>query len=530
MTDTEDKELTPDTTEDVRFDSSRPVSVVDIGTTSIRMTIAEIRPEGGVRTLESLSQPVNLGKDTFTSGSIKRSTIKDCVRILRNYRQILRQYQIEDEDRVRVVATTAVSEAANRSTFLDRILIGTGFRVEIIDDPELNRLTFLGILPLIDSDPELRDANVLVVKIGGGSTTTLQIHRGDIVHSHNFRQGTFRLRRMLERFEAPVSKVRDAMRSHVQRIVDRIRRDLPEEGGVELLALGKDVRLAASQMLSETNREAPAKLPIAELEQFTETILPLTVEEISSRYGLPIPDAETLAPALLTWTQLAHECSCKHIRVVGVTMRDGLLEEMTVEGAWTRAISRQIVQSALDLGRRFEFDEAHGTWVADLAVQLFHELEDEHGLPQRYEMLLYLGALLHDIGYIVNTTAHHKHAMYLILNSGLFGLGSKDLMLVGLIARYHRRATPKLAHEGYAMLDEESRLAVAKLGAIVRIADALDRSYSQRITDIQCSRDGDRLVITAPSLDDLFLEQLAIRQKGSMFEDVYGLQVQLRSA
>jgi exopolyphosphatase/guanosine-5'-triphosphate,3'-diphosphate pyrophosphatase len=135
---------------------------------------------------------------------------------------------------------------------------------------------------------------------------------------------------------------------------------------------------------------------------------------------------------------------------------------------------------------------------------------------------------LHDIGYIVNTTAHHKHAMYLILNSGLFGLGSKDLMLVALIARYHRRAIPKAAHEEYGTLDPESRLAVAKLAAILRVADALDRSYSQRIQQMECTREGDRLVITASSVDDLFLEQLAVRQKGPMFEDVYGLQVQLR--
>lgn len=528
VTDAEDKELALDRPEDVRSEQPRPVSVIDIGTTTIRMTIAEISPEGGAHTLESLSQPVNLGKDTFTTGSIRRSTIKDCVRILKNYGQILRQYRIDDEDRIRVVATTAVSEAGNQATFLDRIRIGTGFQVEVIDDAELSRLTFLGILPLIDADPELKDADVLVVKIGGGSTATLHIKQGDVAHSHSFRQGTYRLRRMLERFEAPVSKVRDAMQSHVQRLVDRIRRDLPEDGTVELLALGKDVRVAASQMLSDWDQEGVATLPVAELERFTEEILPLTVEEISSRYSLPIPDAETLAPALLTWTRLAYECSCQHIGVVAVTMRDGLLEEMTVEGAWTRAISRQIVQAALDLGRRFEFDEEHALHVAELSVQLFQELSEEHQLPRRYEMLLYVGALLHDIGYIVNTTAHHKHAMYLILNSGLFGLGSRDLMLVALLARYHRRAIPKATHEGYATLDAENRLAVAKLAAILRVADALDRSYSQRIKELECTREGDRLVITASSVDDLFLEQLAVRQKGPMFEDVYGLQVQLR--
>jgi hypothetical protein len=110
VTDAEDKELARERVDEVHSEPPRPVSVIDIGTTTIRMTIAEISPEGGAHTLESLSQPVNLGKDTFTTGSIRRSTIKDCVRILKNYGQILRQYRIDDEDRIRVVATTAVSK------------------------------------------------------------------------------------------------------------------------------------------------------------------------------------------------------------------------------------------------------------------------------------------------------------------------------------------------------------------------------------------------------------------------------------
>src|SRR5687767_6961476 len=92
---------------------ARQVAVIDIGTSSIRMAIAEIQSGGGVRTLEALSQAVNLGKDTFTRGNITKSTIEDCVRVLKSYRRMLQEYQIELPDQIRCVATSAVREASN---------------------------------------------------------------------------------------------------------------------------------------------------------------------------------------------------------------------------------------------------------------------------------------------------------------------------------------------------------------------------------------------------------------------------------
>jgi exopolyphosphatase/guanosine-5'-triphosphate,3'-diphosphate pyrophosphatase len=115
--------------------------------------------------------------------------------------------------------------------------------------------------------------------------------------------------------------------------------------------------------------------------------------------------------------------------------------------------------------------------------------------------------------------------MYLIQNSELFGLSRRDILLVALIARYHRRATPKTVHDDYADLDREGRLAVAKLSAILRVADALDRSHSQRISAIECRKEKDRFVIAVPNVDDLTLEQLALQNKSDMFEDVYGMSV-----
>jgi exopolyphosphatase/guanosine-5'-triphosphate,3'-diphosphate pyrophosphatase len=124
----------------------------------------------------------------------------------------------------------------------------------------------------------------------------------------------------------------------------------------------------------------------------------------------------------------------------------------------------------------------------------------------------------------------HKHSMYLIRNSEVFGLGKRNLLLISLIARYHRRASPQPAHEGYSTLNREERVAVAKMAALLRVAVALDDSRSQRIRDFTCQIEKARLVISIPRVEDLSLEQLALRQNGSLFTETFGVPVLLRMA
>jgi exopolyphosphatase/guanosine-5'-triphosphate,3'-diphosphate pyrophosphatase len=427
-----------------------------------------------------------------------------------------------------------VREASNRLAFIDRIYIATGMQVEPLDESEVNRLTFLGIQPFLQAEPSLAAAKTVVTEIGGGTTELLVVRNGNVVYSHTYRLGSLRLRETLEAYQAPAVKQRQIMETQIQKTVEQVREHVAEDGSVggsgniALLALGGDVRFAAAQLLPDWNPAVLAPLPVAALEQLTDKILGLSEDRIIQRYHLSVPDAETLGPALLAYVQLARAFDVTNILVSATTLRDGLLKEMAVKDAWTEEFSSQIIRSALDLGRKFEFDEAHARHVADLCKQLFQALRDEHQLDARYEVILYLAALLHEIGLFVSSRSSHKHSMYLIQNSELFGLSKKDVLLVALVARYHRRASPKPEHEGYATLDRDSRVAVAKLAALLRIAVALDDSRSQRIHEVKCVQENGRLVISTSDVEDLSLEQVALRQSSTLFEETFGMPVMVR--
>lgn len=507
----------------------RLVAVIDIGATSIRMSVAEISPDGQFRTLDTLVQAVDLGREAFDTRRISRATIERSVSILRRYQRVLREYGIRNTSHIRVVATSAVREATNRLAFTDRVYIATGLIVEVIDEAEVNRVTFMGVSPHLEQDPVLRQARSIVIEVGGGSTELLVMRDGNMLLSDTFRLGALRLVQSLEAINSTVARRRQLMEYQIARIIDRIGETVVDEPDTRLIAIGGDIRFAARQIIEHWEPDTLAELPTSKLETLTNSVLRLHEDALVKKYGISYIEASTVGPALLVYLLLARHFNVDTVLVSDSNLRDGLIYEMAVRGSWTEAFRKQIVRSAISLGRKCDFDEEHATQVADLATDLFGQLKREHRLADRYEVLLHVAAILYQIGGFINARSSHKHAMYIIRNSELFGLSRNDLLLVGLVARYHRRASPQPTHEGYSTLDREGRVVVSKLAAILRVAIALDETRSGRVRQIRCVRESKRLIIEAPGVDDVSMEQIALRQNGSLFLEVFGIPVMLRA-
>ena len=508
---------------------AQTAAVIDIGATSIRMAIAEFRNDGSIHVLESLTQAVSIGKDTFSTQRIRRSSIEECVRVLKSYRRAMQQYGINRPDQMRIVATSAVREAVNRLVFIDRIFIATGLIIESLDEAEVNRITYMGIQPLLHSTPSLAATKNFVVEIGSGSTEVLVVRNGNVLYSNSYRLGSLRLIEQLDRLRASGNKIRTIMETQIRRFVEAMHDHSHSDAKLEVVAIGGDIRFAVAKLSGIEDVDEVTELPVAMLSRLTNQLLDMTGEEIVQRHNISFVDAETVGPALLCYVRLAERFNCTRIYAAPTNLRDGLLTDFANSERYTTEFRNQIIRSAINLGRKYQFDEKHSRHVAMLSRKLFADLQEEHQLDQRMELILYLASLLYGVGQFINIRSNHKHAMYLIRNSELFGLSRKDVLLVALVARYHRRSSPQSEHEGYGTLERSERVAVSKLAAILRIAIALDESRSQRITNIKCRRDSDRCIITTADVEDLSLEQLILRQTGMLFEEVFGMSVMLRA-
>jgi exopolyphosphatase / guanosine-5'-triphosphate,3'-diphosphate pyrophosphatase len=436
---------------------------------------------------------------------------------------------INRPEQIRIVATSAVREAMNRLAFIDRIYIATGLVVETLDEAEVNRITYMGIQPLLQQEPGHSGVKNLIVEIGSGSTEVLVVRNGNVLFSNSYRLGSLRLIEQLDRFKTPGAKFRSIMETQIRRFVEVMHDQVQGDAKVDIVAIGGDIRFAIKNLKGEEDNDRVTTLSVAALSKLANDVLDKTPEDAVQQFKISFPDAETVGPALLCYVKLAERFGCTQIHAAPTNLRDGLLSDFASAEKLTAEFRNQIIRSAITLGRKFEFDEKHAKHIAMLSRKIFADLQEDHQLDQRMELILYLASLLYGIGHFVNVRSNHKHAMYLIRNSELFGLSRKDVLLVALVARYHRRASPQSDHEGYATLDRYDRVAVAKLSAILRIALALDETRSQRIANIRCRHEGDRFIVTTTDVEDLSLEQLVVRQTGNLFEEVFGKSVMLRA-
>ncbi len=509
----------------------RPVAVIDVGAAAIKMLIAEAPSGRPVRILEEVSRGVLLGKDTFTKRRLGADTVAATLKALDGFRRIMDTYGVE---RSRAVATSALREAQNRDTVLDRIKLRTGIDLEVIDGPEENRLTYIAVREALRGHLALRSQSTLLVEIGGGSADLSFLRGGQPRHSGTYALGSVRMRQSLASWKGSHEQWVRLLQRHVKNVIEDILRALPLRKVQHFIALGGDVRFAASQMLGKAERaESWWVVPRDAFLRFCEEAARSSgEEELVDRYQLSQADAETLVPALIAYRELLSHTRARSVIVPDTTLRRGLLLDMVGgnRGPRAEAFRKQVVTSAKALGERYRYDAAHAEQVARLATRLFDELRDELGLGDHERLLLEVAALLHDIGIYVNLRAHHKHSQYLIEASELFGLARDDLQLIGNIARYHRRATPQKTHLLYSALSRDDRIVVSKLAALLRFANALDADHAQRIKNVKLLEEDGMLVTEVVGRGDLTMERLATSSRDDLLTELLGRTIRFREA
>ena len=495
------------------------VAVLDMGASAVRLVIAEITAERSIRTIEEASRGVLLGRDTFSGGSIRAQTIDATIAALEGFRHIMDRYGVSQ---LRAVATSAVREARNREMVLDRIRGRTGIVFDIINEAEESRLMYLALRRALGDDAAFTGAWTLLAEVGGGSTSLTLLRRGQPNRSGVYALGAIRLRQRLDLRRHPHDLQIALLKRSIANVIDEIRLEIPLRRIAHVIAIGGDVRFAASQIEpAGTDEDAIARHAFL---AFCDEVALLEEEQLIDRFRLPAVAAETLVPALLVYRTLLAETAAKRILVSDVSLRAGVLLDLVgADGRLgTGDFESQVLASAEALGHRYRFDRAHGRHVATLATRVFDQLCDEHRLTARERLLLETAGLVHDIGIWVSLRGHHKHSQYLLTASQIFGLSDEETAMVANVARYHRRGLPQDTHVPYIALDRQDRLIVNKLAAILRLANALDAEHLQKVTDVRVVRRDKVWTLELEGHGDLTMEQIAATARSDLFAEVFG--------
>ncbi|MGD0572537.1 MAG: HD domain-containing protein [Sedimentisphaerales bacterium] len=179
------------------------------------------------------------------------------------------------------------------------------------------------------------------------------------------------------------------------------------------------------------------------------------------------------------------------------------------------------MEAVLALAKECKYEREHTHQVERLALKIFDQLNQLHKLGQRERFLLRCAAILHDIGWLEGQKGHHKTALRIIMDSPVLLFDFPRRRIIGLMARYHRKALPKEQHAYFHDLDATDRAIVRKLAGILRVADGLDRTHQSKVKDINCRENGKQVEMICSSAQPLYAEFDAARDKGVLFEDVF---------
>ncbi len=509
-------------------------AAIEIGTTGIRLLVEESDASGKSRVLDKSEFPVSIGRDVFTTGAISRATLLQILKILNRYREQLLSWGLKSSD-AEVVATSAFRESENRDSVLDRINVKTGFRVRVIDGIEENRLMFLAVANCLKGAREeskdapssklLDEGNSIILEVSGGSTEIMLLENGSIAGAHSLRLGTVIIEQQLKK----MGSIMDARR-YVSEYIANTKGSLKNEldlGKVrQFIAVGNDISIAAlfagkpiSTFLWQMERE--------DFDRFVSEIKDYSAEEIVARFKLPHAEAESLHLNLLVFQLFISLTNTERIFVPETNIREGLLLSRTKNGGGRVEFHSQIIASAQTLLKKYRGDESHAEHVRQTAGRFFDALKDELGLKEDARMLLEIAAILHDIGTFIRAKDHNEHSKYIIEHSEIFGLNREDIEIISQIVLWHRGHKNMGADSHFRSLPRDARLTILKLTAILKIADALDRSHTQRIKNFKISFSHDTMMIQTDGSHNNVLEKLAVREKSDTFESVFGYKVLL---
>ena len=499
-------------------------AVLEIGSTGIRLIVAEISGNGQWQVLDRIGKPVALGRDVFNSGQVSRESLLECLSVLRNFREFLKGWSIEDRN-IHVIATSALRAARNRDMFTDRVFLETGFNLKIVEGIEENRLMYLAVRFAIKNDlPLFWRANSMILEMGGGSTEIMLLRRGQIVAAHSLRLGTILIDQAVRQ---STSWLEDRyLNENLRNTADILGAEMELVHIRTFVVAGSDARITAIHVGKELNEHCSV-IPRDTFISFAEQVQNYTVEECMQKLQINFTEAKFFIPGILVYKFLLERTGAAQVVVPNVSIREGLLIDLAlgIDSGLQEDFYSQIYASAINLGRKYHFDEAHHRHVADICLVFFDFLIREHGMNRRDRMRLEVAALVHDIGMFIRASNHQVHGHYIVSNSEIFGLHREELELIADVIRYHRRELPNQTDISYIALQREDRVRLLKMTAILRVADALDKGHSRQIKNITLERKNETLLIHTEGNRDLSLEQIGLEEKAGMFQDVFGYKI-----
>ncbi len=497
--------------------SPRRLACIDVGSGALNLLIVEMHKDR-LRVLDELSKSVALGRDCFSTGSIQRATTRETCEILLGFRALLNEYKV---DECRVVATSALREAANRDWVVDQIRVSTGFQVQVLSNAEEHYTTFKALDDGVENYRKMRREGMLIIDVGYGSTEISEIRNDRLVMSRNIRMGALRLWELISAAARQSDRYPLLLEEYILSNLDHVRAMVRLKDIPHCLVLSGE----AGQLLKLADGHMTRK----RFDQLYLTVRDMTPQEMERNYSIPAPRAEILLPTMMVIRSFMDMTGAESLHLTTSSLKEGVVAEMRDEALGRPDLGTEdMIAQAEALAARQHNDKKHARDVADKAIRLFDELRPLHDMTDRDRLMLRLGALTHDMGKRLSTVNHGEQSAHILLANPILGLNQRELGIVAFLGRYHSSYVSSEILQSSNELGPEDHLKAVKLLSILRLADAMDKGHRQKLSLEEIKLDGEKLTLFASANQDATLEKWIFEHKAELFFEIFGVKARLK--
>ncbi|MDO5145966.1 MAG: HD domain-containing protein [Eubacteriales bacterium] len=500
-------------------------AAIVIGSKNLLMKIYEISPANGIKTMNSIRHEYELGKEAYGVGRISFAQIEEISTVLNQFLLHMKEYGVKE---YRCYATSAVRNAENQLSVLNQIKLRTGINVEMLSNSELRFQMYKGIqLAEIDFDKVIQK-NTAILDIGSGSVQVSLFDKKALYLTQNLDIGTAKVREILETVEHNALDYISVMEEYIQYEIDMFRSNFLKEKDIKnVIAIGDEIK-NLKRIVPELKLDLTVNYE--QICYIFKKIKRASYQDLAVKYGLSIEDARMTLPSVIIYKKFLEISRAETVYICGTNLCDGSVVDYALKTGKIKInhdYYQDIIASVKYIGKRYRANKVHAEYVSELACELFDRTQKFHGLSKRDRLVLEISAILHDIGKFVNMNQPGKNGYQLIISTEIMGISHREREEVANVVLYNTEHLPGINHLDSLFLRTEY-LRIAKLTAILRLANVLDRGHGQKYRNHSIMRKGKELIITVEAERDITLEISLFDKKANFFSETLGIKPVLR--
>ena len=505
---------------------TQTIAAIDIGSNSLKLAIVEAAASDSFTVILQERERVRLGHETLRNRFLSAEAISLSAGAIAKFRSIA---ESREADIILAVATASVREANNAAEFVSEIARRAGVRVEVLSSLEEARLIGIAAAQFFGAEK----SSLLNIDIGGGSTELSLMKSGEPEKLFSMKLGAVGLTEKFLFSNPPKPKEIKNLRAEIVTALEQPKRKIKDEAW-KISSGTSGTILALANLLSDQteNQNGKSQISLKRLIALNEKLAQISVQERLEIPGISLQRAEVVVAGGQILEGVMRGLNIETLQPSSYALREGAIIDYLRQ---TEAESLPPVPDVEDsrlrdvfaVGRRFGYEENHALQVAALAEKIFDQLAPIYNLSRHGRTLLSAAALLHDVGYHISHESHHKHSFYLIKHSEMTGFSETEKLLIANIARYHRGSMPKEKHTDFMALGEKDRKTAVQLGAILRLADALDHGYENHIKNLKIRRAGGKVILELAGSENSNIEILSVAKKKDLFEAAFDCELKV---